>query len=199
MDVISAPQSPKKQINSFTPAQLRMLVHGAQANDAQAIGTLCAAFKPLIYKESSRPLIRNTLGEDAVNTAWIVFLELIGKYKGSKFSHLPGLLSLHVRYALYHAAIKHIKDHDYDSLDMGEAGEQLLQIADLHDHIEASTTQQLLHKALSKLSKTQRLVIEELYIKGQTPKHCEIYGISKQACYMHKTRALKKLRKLITE
>ncbi|WP_443682030.1 helix-turn-helix domain-containing protein, partial [Phascolarctobacterium succinatutens] len=62
---------------TFTLTEFKELVHSAQKGDREAINVLCAAFKPLIYKEAYRYEVREALGEDAVNTAWLIFLEQI--------------------------------------------------------------------------------------------------------------------------
>ena len=58
---------------TFTLTEFKELVHSAQKGDREAINVLCTAFKPLIYKEAYRYEVREALGEDAVNTAWLIF------------------------------------------------------------------------------------------------------------------------------
>lgn len=201
MDIIKVSSGRKIQkYNLLTAAQLKVLVPLAQKHDQQAIDTLCEAFKPLIYREATKPFIRDILGEDAVNTAWVIFLSLINSYKGDKFSQLPGLLSLHIRHRLCRIVARHKKQSsEYDSYDIALEDGDFMQIADKKDYIAQSDVQLLLKKALDSLPKTQKLVIEALYFRGVTPKHCSVYGISKQACSIHKARAFKKLRDLIPE
>ncbi|WP_338134435.1 hypothetical protein [Phascolarctobacterium succinatutens] len=69
--------------------------------------------------------MREALGEDAVNTAWLIFLEQIKKYDGRDFGHLPGLLQYHVHYgtAAQVYAGKSVKDCYY--LDAEEEGDEL--------------------------------------------------------------------------
>jgi hypothetical protein len=59
---------------TFTLTELRELVTSAQHGNRQAIEQLCTSFKPLIYKEAYRCGIRGALGEDSVNTAWLIFI-----------------------------------------------------------------------------------------------------------------------------
>ncbi len=61
----------------YTPKELKELILAAQAADEKAIESLCETFKPLILKESHYPSIFDILGEDAVNTAWVIFLQFI--------------------------------------------------------------------------------------------------------------------------
>ena len=93
------PQDCTEEKTTFTLTEFKELVHSAQKGDREAINVLCTAFKPLIYKEAYRYEVREALGEDAVNTAWLIFLEQIKKYDGRDFGHLPGLLQYHIHYA----------------------------------------------------------------------------------------------------
>ena len=90
------PQDCTEEKTTFTLTEFKELVHSAQNGDREAINILCNAFKPLIYKEAYRYEVREALGEDAVNTAWLIFLEQIKKYDGRDFGHLPGLLQYHI-------------------------------------------------------------------------------------------------------
>lgn len=123
------PQDCTEEKTTFTLTEFKELVHSAQKGDREAINVLCTAFKPLIYKEAYRYEVREALGEDAVNTAWLIFLEQIKKYDGRDFGHLPGLLQYHVHYGLLHKFTrgKSVKDCYY--LDAEEEGEET-QIAD---------------------------------------------------------------------
>ena len=96
------PQDCTEEKTTFTLTEFKELVHSAQNGDREAINTLCNAFKPLIYKEAYRYEVREALGEDAINTAWLIFLEQIKKYEGRDFGHLPGLLQYHIHYGLLH-------------------------------------------------------------------------------------------------
>ena len=109
------PQDCTKEKTTFTLTEFKELVHSAQNGDHEAINTLCNAFKPLIYKEAYRYEVREALGEDAINTAWLIFLEQIKKYKDRDFGHLPGLLLYHVHYGLLHKFTrgKSVKDCYY--------------------------------------------------------------------------------------
>lgn len=96
------PQECTEEKTTFTLTEFKELVHSAQKGDREAINVLCTAFKPLIYKEAYRYEVREALGEDAVNTAWLIFLEQIKKYDGRDFGHLPGLLQYYIHYGLLH-------------------------------------------------------------------------------------------------
>ena len=128
------PQDCTEEKTTFTLTEFKELVHSAQKGDREAINVLCTAFKPLIYKEAYRYEVREALGEDAVNTAWLIFLEQIKKYDGRDFGHLPGLLQYHVHYGLLHKFTrgKSVKDCYY--LDAEEEGDGM-QIAEKFDAI----------------------------------------------------------------
>lgn len=83
------PQECTEEKTTFTLTEFKELVHSAQKGDREAINVLCTAFKPLIYKEAYRYEVREALGEDAVNTAWLIFLEQIKKYDGRDFGICP--------------------------------------------------------------------------------------------------------------
>ena len=91
-----------KKFNTLSATELKNLVQGAQSFDQHAIDRLCAIFKPLIIAATHKSYIIGTLGGDAENTAWEIFLEFIHQYKGNKFSLLPGLIKTHIEYELLH-------------------------------------------------------------------------------------------------
>lgn len=136
------PQDCTEEKTTFTLTEFKELVHSAQKGDREAINVLCTAFKPLIYKEAYRYEVREALGEDAVNTAWLIFLEQIKKYEGRDFGHLPGLLQYYIHYGLLHKFTrgKSVKDCYY--LDAEEEGEET-QIADKKNDID-----ELMHNQL---------------------------------------------------
>lgn len=188
------PQDCTEEKTTFTLTEFKELVHSAQKGDREAINTLCNAFKPLIYKEAYRYEVREALGEDAINTAWLIFLEQIKKYKDRDFGHLPGLLQYHVHYGLLHKFTrgKSVKDCYY--LDAEEEGEET-QIADKKNDIDELMHNQLLSEAMKKLTNAQRNIIKDVFFEDKSMQSCgEKYGISRQACFIHKERALKKLK-----
>ena len=183
---------------TFTLTELRELVISAQQGNSQAIDVLCTSFKPLIYKEAYRYEIREALGEDSVNTAWLIFLELIKSYKDRDFGHLPGLLQYHVHYGLLHKATrgKSVKDCYY--LDAEDEGEET-QIADEKNDIDQMVDNQLLANAMKDLTDAQKNIIRDVFLKDQSMQSCsKKYGITKQTCFVHKERALEKLKQALT-
>lgn len=180
---------------TFTLTEFKELVHSAQKGDREAINVLCTAFKPLIYKEAYRYEVREALGEDAVNTAWLIFLEQIKKYDGRDFGHLPGLLQYHVHYGLLHKFTrgKSVKDCYY--LDAEEDGEET-QIADKNNVFEQTEVNQLFSAA--RLSKEQTDAVNELVLNELDHRlFCKKYACSSKTAFKHRANGLKKLKSLL--
>lgn len=180
---------------TFTLTEFKELVHSAQKGDREAINVLCTAFKPLIYKEAYRYEVREALGEDAVNTAWLIFLEQIKKYDGRDFGHLPGLLQYNVHYGLLHKFTrgKSVKDCYY--LDAEEEGEET-QIADKDNVFERTDVNQLFSAA--KLSKEQTDAVNELVLNELDHRlFCKKYACSSKTAFKHRANGLQKLKLLL--
>lgn len=189
------PQDCTEEKTTFTLTEFKELVHSAQNGDREAINTLCNAFKPLIYKEAYRYEVREALGEDAVNTAWLIFLEQIKKYDGRDFGHLPGLLQYHVHYGLLHKFTrgKSVKDCYY--LDAEEEGEET-QIADKDNVFERTEVNQLFSAA--RLSKEQTDAVNELVLNELDHRlFCKKYACSSKTAFKHRANGLKKLKSLL--
>ena len=189
------PQDCTEEKTTFTLTEFKELVHSAQNGDREAINTLCNAFKPLIYKEAYRYEVREALGEDAVNTAWLIFLEQIKKYDGRDFGHLPGLLQYHVHYGLLHKFTrgKSVKDCYY--LDAEEEGDEL-QIADKNNVFEQTEVNQLFSAA--RLSKEQTDAVNELVLNELDHRlFCKKYACSSKTAFKHRANGLKKLKSLL--
>lgn len=180
---------------TFTLTELRELVISAQQGNSQAIDVLCTSFKPLIYKEAYRYEIREALGEDSVNTAWLIFLELIKSYKDRNFGHLPGLLQYHVHYGLLHKATRGKSVRDCYYLDAEDEGEET-QIADKEDVFDRTEVNQLFSAA--KLSKEQTNAVNELVLNDIDHRlFCKKYACSSKTAFKHRANGLKKLKALL--
>ena len=189
------PQDCTEEKTTFTLTEFKELVHSAQKGDREAINVLCTAFKPLIYKEAYRYEVREALGEDAVNTAWLIFLEQIKKYDGRDFGHLPGLLQYHIHYGLLHKFTrgKSVKDCYY--LDAEEEGDEL-QIADKNNVFEQTEVNQLFSAA--RLSKEQTDAVNELVLNELDHRlFCKKYACSSKTAFKHRANGLKKLKSLL--
>ena len=189
------PQDCTEEKTTFTLTEFKELVHSAQNGDREAINTLCNAFKPLIYKEAYRYEVREALGEDSVNAAWLIFLEQIKKYDGRDFGHLPGLLQYHVHYGLLHKFTrgKSVKDCYY--LDAEEEGEET-QIADKEDVFDRTEVNQLFSAA--KLSIEQTNAVNELVLNDLDHRvFCKKYACSSKTAFKHRANGLQKLKLLL--
>lgn len=189
------PQDCTEEKTTFTLTEFKELVHSAQKGEREAINTLCNAFKPLIYKEAYRYEVREALGEDAVNTAWLIFLEKIKKYDGRDFGHLPGLLQYHIHYGLLHKFTrgKSVKDCYY--LDAEEEGEET-QIADKNNVFEQTEVNQLFSAAW--LSKEQTNAVNELVLNDLDHRvFCKKYACSSKTAFKHRANGLQKLKLLL--
>ena len=189
------PQNCTEEKTTFTLTEFKELVHSAQKGDREAINVLCTAFKPLIYKEAYRYEVREALGEDAVNTAWVIFLEQIKKYEGRDFGHLPGLLQYHIHYGLLHKFTrgKSVKDCYY--LDAEEEGEET-QIADKKNVFDRMEVNQLFSAA--RLSKEQTNAVNELVLNDLDHRvFCKKYACSSKTAFKHRANGLQKLKLLL--
>lgn len=191
------PQDCTEEKTTFTLTEFKELVHSAQKGDREAINVLCTAFKPLIYKEAYRYEVREALGEDAVNTAWLIFLEQIKKYDGRDFGHLPGLLQYYIHYGLLHKFTrgKSVKDCYY--LDAEEEGEEM-QIAEKFDAIAQMEDNQAMQLAFKRLTDKQRNIINAMQEPDMTiKKYSEEHKISYKTAYLHLHRGLDNLKRMI--
>ena len=191
------PQECTEEKTTFTLTEFKELVHRAQKGDREAINVLCTAFKPLIYKEAYRYEVREALGEDAVNTAWLIFLEQIKKYDGRDFGHLPGLLQYYIHYGLLHKFTrgKSVKDCYY--LDAEEEGEET-QIAEKFDAIAQMEDNQAMQLAFKRLTDKQRNIINAMQEPDMTiKKYSEEHKISYKTAYLHLHRGLDNLKRMI--
>ena len=183
---------------TFTLTEFKELVHSAQNGDREAINTLCNAFKPLIYKEAYRYEVREALGEDAVNTAWLIFLEQIKKYEGRDFGHLPGLLQYHVHYGLLQKITRRKSVKDYCCLDADDDSDtcQIKEVADKEDVFDRTEVNQLFSAA--KLSIEQTNAVNELVLNDIDHRvFCKKYGCSSKTAFKHRANGLQKLKLLL--
>ena len=191
------PQECTEEKTTFTLTEFKELVHSAQKGDREAINVLCTAFKPLIYKEAYRYEVREALGEDAVNTAWLIFLEQIKKYDGRDFGHLPGRVQYHIHYGLLHKFTrgKSVKDCYY--LDAEEEGDET-QIAEKFDAIAQMEDNQAMQLAFKRLTDKQRNIINAMQEPDMTiKKYSEEHKISYKTAYLHLHRGLDNLKRMI--
>ena len=191
MDVFKTLTAKAKPLR-YTPSQLADLITAAQHADKQAILSLCIAFTPLILRETHYPRIKDSLKEEAVNTAWEIFLKFIYKYNGNDYRHLPGLLQCHLRYELLHRAMSQQHNAKESSLE-----EDTLALE--HSPMDNVASSMALKEELAKLSPKEKLVIEYCYGQELTQEaaaqklHCTVRSIRR-----YHTSALNKLRQSLS-
>ena len=187
-----------KKVHHFqNAAELKELIQAAQKGDKTAIETLCKAFEPLIMKEAHRSYIIQTLGEDAVNTAWEIFLDYIQKYDKTGYLKLPGLLKTTLRYELFHKAFRGISVSDCTCLDANEHHGNMA-VSDEHLFVEKIENKSLVNYLLSRLTEKQRKVIEAIFMHNLTlDEYRQQEGISFKVAFLHQQAALKKMHKAL--
>jgi len=179
--------APKEKF-THTPTQLKNLVEAAQKGDREAIGRLCHDFAPLIYKEARRTNVQGALGEDAVNTAWVIFLEFIQKYKGSNYRLLPGLVQKHVHYGLLHSITKNKHLNKETTLE-----NELLTLS--YSPIDEATGKLSLKQAVNQLSEKEKLVMHYCYEANISQKAAAAeLGCTERSVRRYHSQALSKLK-----
>ena len=187
-----------KKVHHFqNAAELKELIQAAQKGDKTAIETLCKAFEPLIMKEAHRSYILQALGEDAVNTAWEIFLNFVQKYDKPSYLKLPGLVKTTLRYELFHRAFRGISVSDCTCLDANEHHGNIA-VSDEHLFVEKIENKSLVNYLLSRLTEKQRKVIEAIFMHNLTlDEYRQQEGISFKVAFLHQQAALKKMHKAL--
>ena len=190
------------KLNHFnSAAELKELVLAAQLGQQQAIDKLCGAFKPLIMQELHHSYVAQALGEEAENTAWMLFLEFIMNYKGKKYLVLPGLVKVHLHYSLLHKVYpdEKVEVDAYLWLDQtDEEGRPLFDIASDELVDSQLTDDNMVKNMLKHLTAKQKEVIEATILGCKTlDEYSRIKGLSFTTVYLHQQRGLKRLRKVL--
>ena len=165
------------------------LVCRAQNDEQAAIDELCQIFKPLIYSEAKRQTVYNVLGEDAVNTAWIIFLNFIKRYKGNNYASLPGMLQCVLYYELLHAMKKEIcvYDNEFNS-------EEVLENQSC-DVIEENFKNMVVKESLRALPPKQWQLLEMYYVQDKNHRQiAKVLGCSERHVKRLKRLAIDNLR-----
>ena len=178
---------------------LKKLVLAAQAGDSAAIEMLCQLFKPLIKKEAFRSYILQALDEDAENTAWEIFLDIVMHYHKKSFLRFPGFIKTNLRYELFHKAFRGVSVTDCSSLESEqELKAKDLAVVDDKLFLESIENKSLVEYLLSKLTEKQRKVIQAIYFDGHSiMQFHKQHGISYKVAFTHHQAALKKMHKLL--
>ena len=189
-----------KTVKHFqSAAELKELIQAAQKGDKTAIETLCKAFEPLILKEAHRSYIIQSLGEDAVNTAWEIFLDYIKRYDKPSYLKLPGLLKTTLRYELFHKAFGGISVSDCTCLDANENSGSGLVVSDEHLFVEKIENKSIVNYLLEQLTEKQRKLIKAVFINSiNLHQFSKLEGISYKVAHARQQAALKKMYKALS-
>ena len=189
-----------KTVKHFqSAAELKELVQTAQKGDKTAIETLCKNFEPLIMKEAHRSYIIQNLGEDAVNTAWEIFLDYIQSYDKPSYLKLPGLLKTTLRYELFHKAFRGISVSDCTCLDANENSGNSLAVSDEHLFVEKIENKSIVNYLLEQLTEKQRRLIQAVFLHNiNLHQYSKLEGISYKVAHTRQQAALKKMYKALS-
>ena len=180
-------------------AELKKLVQATQKGDKTAIETLCKNFEPLIMKEAHRSYIIQSLGEDAVNTAWEIFLDYIQRYDKPSYLKLPGLLKTTLRYELFHKAFRGISVSDCTCLDANENSGSSLAVSDEHLFVEKIENKSIVNYLLEQLTEKQRRLIQAVFLHNiNLHQFSKLEGISYKVAHARQQAALKKMYKALS-
>ena len=140
-------------------------MQGAKQNNQAAIDALCERFEGLIYKEAYRSNIYNALGEDAVNTAWTIFLKFIQHYNGADYKRLPGLIRYHLYYELDHCVVKkgQVWDNEVLNLEPYQSED-----GSTYDPLQNLLVNMALAQELKKLTKRQLEILWRYYFANES-------------------------------
>ena len=190
-----------KKFNTLSATELKNLVQGAQSFDQHAIDRLCAIFKPLIIAATHKSYIIGTLGGDAENTAWEIFLEFIHQYKGNKFSLLPGLIKTHIEYELLHKLYprKPVSVEDEVILDATDGnGQRLYEPSDNNASMDKFFEERFFKDVYAYLTPRQRDVIDAICkYRMSVVEYSKDQGIAYSSAFLLLRRSLKAVRSII--
>ena len=189
-----------KTVKHFqSAAELKKLVQATQKGDKTAIETLCKNFEPLIMKEAHRSYIIQSLGEDAVNTAWEIFLDYIQRYDKPSYLKLPGLLKTTLRYELFHKAFRGISVSDCTCLDANENSGSGLVVSDEHLFVEKIENKSIVDYLLEQLTEKQKKLIQAVFMHNiNLHQFSKLEGISYKVAHARQQAALKKMYKALS-
>lgn len=144
-------------------------------------------------KEAHLPSVYNALGEDAENTAWVIFLEIVRRYKKRSFRYFPGFVKTCLHYRLLDSLHQQGCLYDCLALDGGEDFADTL--ADGENKIDTSVAAMSFAEVFGKLTQAQRKVIESIDLNDMSVKQFSRQNnCSTQNTYKTRLSALKILK-----
>lgn len=168
----------------------------AQRFGDEAIAKLCETFKPLVLKEAYNSHIVAELGEDALNSAWEIFLGFVQAYSKRSYRAFPTLARIHLHYELHHKAFRSNSVLDSVILDETDVqGRRLYNPSDENSLMDKLHEKKLAEDLLATLTDKQRQVIVETVIEGYTlEEFARTKGINSACAYRLRKRGLALLR-----
>ena len=192
-DKSSATPNALPRFTKLPPEELQALIAKAQAHDQEAIDKLCTLFQPLINKEARRLNVQEILGEDAFNTAWVIFLDFIYRYKDDDYQHLPGLLQCRLRYELLHQVQKEGRSSENNI-----ASEELMEMQP-HELLEQSLTNLAVQEVLEALPPRQHQILSMYYIdKKNLEQIAAHFNCNEKTIRRQKLEAIKRFKEKFT-
>lgn len=180
--------------------ELKALVQAAQQGQQEAIDRLCDKFKGLVKKEAHLSYVQDALGEDAENTLWEIFLEIIYAYQGNKYRLLPGLIAQRLHFLALKRILKKSSVDPLYILDAPDTNDHTLQLADETNALDALLDDILSAKLLHNLTEKQRDVIIATIFNGYSLiEYSKLKNISYKVAYLHRAKALKALREALSK
>lgn len=115
-----------------------------------------------------------------MNTAWLIFLRFIRRYKGRAYNHLPGLIKYHLRYGLLRQVRKQGRSWD------NEVSSEELMKMQTHEQFEQPLEALAVKQVLSTLPSKQFKILKMYYGQRMSNKQiaeqfsCSISTIKRQ-------------------
>ena len=183
----------------LTGRQLSVLVPQVKKGDHRAINVVYEAFVPLIEHLIKQKGVREILGEDAENTAWLFFWEAIMRYQDEDYVNLPGLLKVQVDKALKRQMTRMSRWHACLSLDDKDAnGRHLAEPGAIDTRFDALHYDAALRQGMRKLSPKQREIVLQTVLGDLSLKeYSKQAQISYTAAFTLRKRALRILKKYL--
>ena len=182
-------QNALPRFSKLSAKELKILIKEAQTFKQEAIDKLCEHFQPLINKEARRQQVYDAFGEDAINTAWVIFLDFIHRYNGSDYQHLPGLIQCRLRYELLHQIQRKGRSSDKEV-----ASEELMKMQ-THEHLESTLTHLAVKEVLESLPSRQHKILSMYYIdKKNLEQIAESFNCNEKTIRRQKLEAIKRFK-----
>lgn len=170
-----------------------------QRGDAAAREELCRRFAPLVYKTAGRTAITVSY-EDAVQNAWLAFLEAIRDYDPAAGVPFAGYAKSCVRYAVWNAHKRQIRRLNREQPLEQPVGEEetLLDLLAASDdpaaEVERKDSLRQVLRIVGELPVRQREALTETVLRGRTLQQAAAsLRISYQAVFKLRGRALRRI------